>query len=101
MTASDYLTRPKEGCHMSKDKSDKNWFAKHKILTVIGVLVLLAIIGGATSSSKNTGSTASTTSANSSSGSSNKASSSTATKASTLPGLNQPADDGSSNSRLL
>lgn len=25
----------------------KNWFAKHKILTVIGVLILLAIIGGA------------------------------------------------------
>jgi len=31
---------------MSKDKTD-HWFKRHKVLTVIGVLVLLAIIGGA------------------------------------------------------
>lgn len=32
---------------MSKDKSDKNWFARHKILTVIGALLILGIIGSA------------------------------------------------------
>jgi len=29
------------------DKKQGNWFGRHKVLTVIGVLVLLAIIGGA------------------------------------------------------
>jgi hypothetical protein len=30
---------------MSKD--NKNWFGRHKVLTVIGIIVLLAVIGGA------------------------------------------------------
>lgn len=63
------------------DKS-KNWFARHKVLTVIGVIVVLAIIGGAaggtksntTASKTSTGSTASTTAA--------------------TPKINQPANDG-------
>lgn len=37
---------------MSKDKSDKNWFAKHKILTVIIAIVLLGGIGAAMSGEK-------------------------------------------------
>ena len=32
---------------MSKDKSDKNWFARHKVLTVIGIVVIIGIIAGA------------------------------------------------------
>lgn len=32
---------------MSKDKSDKNWFARHKVLTVIGIMVIIGIIAGA------------------------------------------------------
>ncbi len=35
---------------MSKDS--KSWFGRHKILTVIGVIVVLAIIGGAAGGSK-------------------------------------------------
>lgn len=31
---------------MSKDKSDKNWFARHKVLTVIGIVVVIGIIAG-------------------------------------------------------
>ncbi len=34
---------------MSKDKSGKNWFARHKVLTVIIAIVLLGGIGGAMS----------------------------------------------------
>jgi hypothetical protein len=69
---------------MSKDKSG-NWFKRHKVLTVIGVLILLAIIGGASSGSKNTGSTTST----SKSSASNKPAATTA-----MAKLNQPANDG-------
>lgn len=36
---------------MSKDKSDKNWFARHKILTAIGIVAIFAIIAGATGGS--------------------------------------------------
>lgn len=41
---------------MAKNKSDdkRNWFMKHKILTVIGVLFLLGIIGSAASGNKTT-----------------------------------------------
>ena len=39
-----------------------NWVKKHKILTVIGVFVLLAIIGGASGSSKKSASTTASTS---------------------------------------
>jgi hypothetical protein len=37
---------------MSKDKSSKSWFGRHKILTVLGVLILIGIIASATNSSK-------------------------------------------------
>jgi len=63
------------------DKS-KNWFARHKVLTVIGVIIVLAIIGGAAGGSK------SNTTANKTS------TSSTASTAATMPKLNQPANDG-------
>jgi len=43
----------KEGCHMSDDKSNKNWFAKHKVLTVIISLVVLGIVIGAASGGSN------------------------------------------------
>ncbi len=68
---------------MSKDKSDKSWFGRHKALTVVGVLVLLVIIGSAAGG----GSKKNTTTANKSS-----ATSTTATAA--MPKLNQPANDG-------
>jgi len=45
--------------------SKKNWFARHKILTTIGVLIVLAIIGSASSGNKGT-QTASTSGSNSS-----------------------------------
>ncbi len=74
---------------MSKDKSNKNWFAKHKVLTVIGVLVILAIIGAASGGSKSTNNK----SANATTSSSSNSSVSTQTAAAT-PKLNQPANDG-------
>jgi hypothetical protein len=65
-----------------KDNKKQNIFKKHKILTVIGVLVLLAIIGGAAGGgSKSTNSSSNTSTKNNS----------TATAA---PKLNQPANDG-------
>jgi hypothetical protein len=69
---------------MSKDKSDKSWFGRHKILTVLGVLILIGIIASATNSSK------------SSTGSSPGKSSSSAkpaTKATTAK-VGQAANDG-------
>lgn len=42
----------------------KNWFGKHKILTVIGVIVLLAAIGGATGTDTNTSTNSSSNSEN-------------------------------------
>jgi hypothetical protein len=66
---------------MSEHK--KNWFKRHKVLTVIGALILLVIVGGATGGSKNTTNT-------------NKSSTvaSAAKPTATMPKLNQPADDG-------
>lgn len=46
---------------MSKDNSDKNWFAKHKVLTVIISIVVLGIAIGAAGGGSN-GSTTNTTS---------------------------------------
>lgn len=46
----------------------KNWFAKHKILTVIGAIVLIAIIGGAAGGDKSSKSTDSTNGSSSSNG---------------------------------
>lgn len=42
-------------------KSQRNWFARHKILTAIGVLVLLGIIGGIAGSSGKSNSTVTVT----------------------------------------
>lgn len=42
------------------DKKQGNWFGRHKILTVIGVIVLLAIIGGAAGGGNKNTSTSST-----------------------------------------
>lgn len=44
------------------DKSSKNWFARHKVLTVILVLVVLGIVGSATGGSKGTTSSSSSSS---------------------------------------
>ena len=69
---------------MSKDKSDKNWFGRHKILTVIGAIIVIAIIASAAGGSK------------SSTGSGSSKSSSSASKkpAATTAKIGQPADDG-------
>ena len=72
---------------MSDKKS--NWFARHKILTVIGVLVLLAIIGGASSGGNKTNNNSS---ANSSTGS--KTAATTTNNNAATPKINQPANDG-------
>jgi len=39
---------------MSKDKSDKNWFARHKVLTIILGIIVLIIIASAAGGSKPT-----------------------------------------------
>lgn len=72
-----------------KDNKQKNWFKKHKILTVIGVLIVIGIIGAATSSNKTPNTTANTTNTSSSSSSSSATATSTA-----LPKINQQANDG-------
>lgn len=41
--------------------SSKNWFARHKILTVVLVLIILGIIGSASGASKSTSTTSSST----------------------------------------
>jgi hypothetical protein len=48
-------------------KNSKNWFARHKVLTVIGVIVILAIIGGAAGGNKTKTSNNATTTAKTSS----------------------------------
>ena len=72
-----------------KDNKQKNWFKKHKILTVIGVLMVIGIIGAATSNNKTPSTAASTTNT-----SSNSNSSSSSTASSTIPKINQQANDG-------
>lgn len=71
--------------------SDKkrNWFAKHKILTVIGVLVVLAIIGAAA----NGGNKTNNNQANNTSGKA-AATTSNNSSAAAMPKINQPASDG-------
>jgi hypothetical protein len=64
-------------------KENGNFFKRHKILTVIGVIVLLAIIGGAASGGNKT----------STSTSSKTTSTKSDTKA-TLAKINEPANDG-------
>lgn len=61
---------------MSKDKSNKGWFGRHKVLTILSVLVLLIIIGsaiGASNSKTTVNTTASTSSSSSKSSSSSSA----------------------------
>lgn len=66
-----------------KDQKSKNWFKRHKILTVIGVLIVIGVIASAAGGgSKST---------NSSSSTSTKSGSTAATA---MPKLNQPANDG-------
>lgn len=73
---------------MSKEK-DGNWFKRHKILTGIGIIVILFIIGSAAGGGKKT--VATQTENNNSPSTS---SSSTKVPTASVPGLNQPADDG-------
>lgn len=61
---------------MSKDKTDRNWFARHKILTGFGVLVILGIIATAAG-----GGDSSTPTASNSSDDSSQAAGSTAATA--------------------
>jgi hypothetical protein len=71
---------------MSKDKTG-NWFGRHKILSGIGVLIVIGIIASAAGGSKSTTTT--------SKGSSPTAStSSTKSSTASLAKINQPADDG-------
>jgi len=39
---------------MAADNSGKNWFSRHKVLTVIGIIILLIIIGSASGGNKKT-----------------------------------------------
>lgn len=75
---------------MSDKTSSKNWFARHKILTVIIALVGLGIIGSAASggNTKNTNSTAPAATTQTASKHTQ------ASTASATPTLNQPASDG-------
>jgi hypothetical protein len=72
---------------MAKDKSSKNWFSRHKVLTGIGAIIVIAIIASAVGGSKSNKSTVSNASKSS-------ASTQTAAKAATTAKINQPADDG-------
>lgn len=67
---------------MSKDKSNKGWFGRHKVLTVLGVIVLLIVIGSVISagSNKTTVTTTATNTKSSSSTSNSSGSSSAAAK---------------------
>ena len=71
------------------DKTGKNWFSKHKILTVVGVLVVLIIIGAIVGAGKNNNS-----STNTSNNSNSSASKSSSTTTASTPKLNQQANDG-------
>lgn len=69
---------------MSKKEKDGNFFKRHKILTVIGVIIVIGIIASAAGggSKKNASTTA------------KSGSSTSSTAKPTTAGLNQPADDG-------
>lgn len=72
---------------MSKEKKDGNWFKRHKILTVIGVIILIAIIASAAGGGK---SKTNTSTASNGSGVTKTADTKTATTAK----LNETARDG-------
>jgi hypothetical protein len=64
---------------MSKDKTNKGWFGRHKALTIVGVIVVLIIIGGVASGGNKTtvNTTASKTSTSTTSSKSSSSSSTT------------------------
>jgi hypothetical protein len=70
---------------MAKDKSGKNWFSRHKILTGIGAIVVIAIIASAAGGSKSNTSTST---------SKPSASTKSSAKAATTAKIGQAADDG-------
>lgn len=75
---------------MVKEKSG-NWFTKHKVLTIAGVIIILIIISAiASGGSKPTSTPTASTASKSSSGSSSK----TPATTTSTPTLNQPANDG-------
>ena len=78
-----------EQAEHAETKTKRNWFKRHKVLTVIVALVILGIIGASTSGSKNN-----TTTSNSSTTTSTSSSKTAATTTASTPGLNQEADDG-------
>src|ERR1017187_10334667 len=69
---------------MSKEKSNKGWFGKHKVLTIVGAIVLLIIIGSAIGASNNNTTVTNTASNSTSSKSSSGSSSPTAHVGSTV-----------------
>jgi hypothetical protein len=71
---------------MSKDKSNKGWFGRHKVLTIAGVIVVLIVIGSVAASNNKTtvNTTASTSSNGTGSRSSSNSSSATAHVGSTV-----------------
>lgn len=74
-------------------KQSKSWFGRHKLLTIVGVVVLIAIAGGASSGDKSTdNSAASTTSPSSSSNNTTK--SKEADSKSTTAKVGEAARDG-------
>ncbi|MGH7237224.1 MAG: DUF4352 domain-containing protein, partial [Candidatus Saccharimonadales bacterium] len=77
-----------EGCYMSKDKTG-NWFGRHKILSTIGALIVLAIIISAVTSGNGSNSNQTKNAASSSNSPASKPSASPS-----VAKLNQPASDG-------
>ncbi len=75
---------------MSDKVKGGSWFVKHKVLTLIGALVILGIIGAASSGSKNT--TGTSTPASNSSAPTQK--STTSAQTASMPKINQQANDG-------
>lgn len=71
---------------MSKDKTG-NWFKRHKILTVVGVLVILAVIGGAAGGGNKTNNSSSTSNSSQPTGSK-------ANTTAQLAKIGQPVRDG-------
>lgn len=87
-----YVTGWHKEAEMSEDSKQKdgksgNWFKRHKVLTVVGVIIVLAIIGSAGGSKDKAQQSASST------GSASKTSV-TKSEEATTPKINQPARDG-------
>jgi hypothetical protein len=69
---------------MSKKEKSGNWFKRHKILTVIGALIVVGIIASAAGGGKKATNTTSSSSG----------STATSNKSATVAAINQPANDG-------